>query len=347
MYFDIVMPLTLFTVTIAAVFLSGRVEKKLKLTFEEREFKIKDAVILVAVISVAVSVMAFVPQMAVMVLFLFAYSLLLFIFTYIFSDFKKAVAKLFSLAFIATSFLAATISLLTSPFSDALVAYGAAAFYCLCGFSFIALVYEEGRKHSKERWYLAAMPSTLFLTLYIFFNKTPVWFPYLLNMYGLVFAVMVILYLGCLFTWRTSVVFAGLLTVADVVLVLVTRTMVSAATHVSGLRLPILVILPTFPQITTELGVLYMSLGLGDFFFAGLIAVQTYRKFGKNTAVLSAAAMAASFFMFEAFILNFEVRAFPGTLMIICGWLPIVLLKCLTYRKTAKAKIESPTNPLQ
>jgi hypothetical protein len=94
--------------------------------------------------------------------------------------------------------------------------------------------------------------------------------------------------------------------------------------------------LPTLPQATTEWGVLYISLGLGDFFFAGLMAVQTYKKFGKNLAVLSAAAMATSFFTFEALILNFEVRAFPGTLMIICGWLPIVLFKGL---KGCKSKI--------
>ncbi|MEM2566972.1 MAG: hypothetical protein QXH20_00660, partial [Candidatus Bathyarchaeia archaeon] len=68
-----------------------------------------------------------------------------------------------------------------------------------------------------------------------------------------------------------------------------------------------------------------------DFFFAGLIAVQTYKKYGRQLAVLSAAAMAASFFIFEALILTFNLRAFPGTLMIICGWLPLLLLKALKH----------------
>jgi hypothetical protein len=119
--------------------------------------------------------------------------------------------------------------------------------------------------------------------------------------------------------------------------------MVSAATHVSGLGLPIMVILPIFPQVTSECGALYMSLGLGDFFFAGLLAVQTYKKFGKNAAFLSAAAMAISFFLFEMFILNFNLRAFPGTLMIICGWALAVLLKVL---KDKNVRAESATSPL-
>jgi hypothetical protein len=123
----------------------------------------------------------------------------------------------------------------------------------------------------------------------------------------------------------------GLLTVMDVILVLFTGTMVSAATHVSSLRLPVLVSLPTVPSIVTEWGVLYMSLGLGDFFFAGLISIQTMKKFGKELAVLSVITMCSSFFIFEIFLLNYELRAFPGTLMIICGWLPLVLWKRIKH----------------
>lgn len=330
MYFDIAMPLTLFAVTMAAMFLNGKVERKLKTAFEGREFGIKDAFMLVASISIAVSIMALVPWMAIMIVFLFAYSMLLFIFSYIFSDFPKDKAKIFYMAFFVFSFLAATVSLLNINSLSGLAVYGAAAFFCLCGFSFVAMLYEETRTRVDERWYLAALPPALFLILYVFYNQTPIWFPYLLNVYGGVFAILIILYLGSLFTWRTSLAFVGLLTAADIVLVLVTRTMVSAAIHVSGLRLPILIIMPTFPKIITEWGgTLYMSLGLGDFFFAGLIAVQTCKKFGKNFAVLSTAAMATSFFIFEALILNFEFQAFPGTLMIICGWLIVMLFKVL------------------
>lgn len=333
MYFDIIMPLTLFGVSFLATLTSGKVEKKLKATFEAKEFKVKDAIILVAMITVAVSMMAFVPRMAIMTLFLLAYSLLLFMFTYMFSDFGKAKAKVFLEAFFVTSFLVATISLFTLFTFNTSVAYGAAALYSLCGFSFVAIIYEEDRQNTKERWYSAIMPPVLFVTLYIFFSKTPIWFPYLLDMYGLIFAVLIILYLGSLFSWKTSIVFAVLLTAADIILVLVTGAMVSAATQVVGLRLPVLVVLPTFPPVVTEEGMLYMSLGLGDFFFSGLLAVQTYKKFGKRIAFLSAVAMAISFFIFEMFILTFNVRAFPGTLMIISGWAPMAFLTHL------KAKI--------
>ncbi|MGQ9640952.1 MAG: hypothetical protein ACUVUF_02335 [Candidatus Bathycorpusculaceae bacterium] len=327
MYFDIAMPLTLLLITVLAMFLNGKVEGKLKTVFEEREFRVRDAVLLVAAVSVTVSVIVFIPQMAVTGVFLFAYSMLLFIFTYLFSNMEKFKAEIFFTAFSITSFIVASASLFSFGV-DGAIAYGALAFFCLGGFSFLALLYEESAK-AKERWYMAVLPPAMFISLYLFFSKTPIWFPYLLNLYGMIFAILIVLYLGSLFTWKTSIVFVGLLTVMDIILVLVTKTMVSAATHVSGLGLPVLVSLPTFPAITTKWGVLYMSLGLGDFFFAGLIAIQTLKKFGKNFAVLSAITMAASFFIFETLLLNYEIRAFPGTLMIISGWLPLVFLKNL------------------
>jgi len=334
MYFDIAMPLTLLAVVAISVLMSGKVEKRLKAVFEEREFKTKDAIILVAAITVTVSVVTFIPLLAVVTLFLFAFSLLLFIFAYIFSDCRKAVAKLCSMAFFVASFLIATLSFFMLFPLYIYVAYGALALYCLCGFSMVALFYEETRQHVRERWYLAAMPSVLFVILYVFFNRTPIWFPYLLDTYSLIFAVLITLYLGGLFTWKTSLVFTGLLTIADTVLVLVTGAMVSAATNLSDLGLPVFVILPTIPRVATNKGTLLVSLGLGDFFFSGLLAIQTYKKFGKSVAFLSTATMAFSFFMFEMFMFNFGVTAFPGTLMIISGWVPIVLLKYVMDKKS-------------
>jgi len=324
MYFDIAMPLTLFLVIIVAMFLESKVEGKLKGVLEERKFHVRDAVLFVAAISIAVSIMVFIPQMAVIIMFLFSYSMLLFIFTYIFSDFQKAKARVFCTAFILVCFLAAIISLFNSG-ANTTVAFGALVLFCLSGFAFMALLYEEDRISIKERWYLAVLPPALFISLYAFYSRTPVWFPYLLDLYGMIFAVLIILYLGSLFTWKTSLIFVGLLTIMDVILVLYTGTMVSAARHVTGLRLPILIALPTIPPIVTEGRVLYMSLGLGDFFFAGLIGTQTLRKFGKRFAVASIIAMSTSFLIFEVLMLNFELSAFPGTLMIACGWLPLLL----------------------
>ena len=330
MYFDIAMPLTLFVVSTASALLAGKVERKLKSVLEEKEFSVKEAVFLVAAISVTVSLIVLVPQMAVMAIFLFSYSMLLFIFTYVFSDFQKTKAKLFSTTIFLTCLTAAIVSLFTFNNYN-IVAYGAIALLCLSAFTFITLLYEENRVVSGERWYLAILPPALFILLYLFYSGTPIWFPYLLNMYGVIFAILITLYLGSLFTWKTTMIFIGLLTVMDIILVLFTGTMVSAAMHISSLRLPVLVSVPTIPVIITERGTVYMSLGLGDFFFAGLIGIQSLRKYGKQFALLSLVAMSLSFFIFETILLNYKLGAFPGTLMIICGWLPLVAFKKLKH----------------
>jgi hypothetical protein len=211
--------------------------------------------------------------------------------------------------------------------------YGAVALLGLAAFAFVALVFEQKRLDEKQRWYLAVMPPALFVLLFLVYNETSLWFPFLLDAYGVIFAVLIILYLGSLFTWKSAMIFAGLLTIMDIILVLVTGIMVTAAQTVSGLGLPVLISLPTLPLIITERGIMFMSLGLGDFFFAGVLATQTFKKFGKRTAILSAIAMSASFGIFEALLLTYRFGAFPGTVMIICGWLPVVAWKMLSERK--------------
>jgi hypothetical protein len=330
MYFDVAMPLTLFMVTMVAMFLEEKAEGKLKRVFEERKFKVRDALLLIAAMSVTVSLILFIPQMALMIIFLFSYSMLLLMFTYLFSNFRRAEAKLFCTIFLVVSFLAATISLFNFG-ANSTVAYGGLALFGLFGFTFIALLYEGSRVKTEERWYLAVLPPALFICLYIFFSRTRIWFPYLLDFYGIVFAVLIILYIGSLFTWRTTLIFVGLFTVMDIILVLFTGTMVSAASHIESLRLPVLIYLPTVPEIVTKEGMLYMGLGLGDFFFAGLIGVQTLKKFGKRFAVSSVIAMSTSFFIFQSLMLNYGMIAFPGTLMIICGWLPLLIWKKMQH----------------
>jgi hypothetical protein len=328
MYFDVAMPLTLFLVTLVSMFLEEKAEGKLQGVFENRKFKVRDALLLIAAMSITVSLVVFIPQMALVIIFLFAYSMLLFMFTYLFSDFRKAEAKLFCIIFLVVSFIAGTISL--SNFgANIMVAYGALALFGLSSFTFIVLLYEGSRVKTGERWYLAVLPPALFMCLFLFFSRTRIWFPYLLDLYGIVFAVLVILYMGSLFTWKITLTFVGLLTVMDVILVLFTGTMVSAASHVESLRLPVLIYLPTIPEIVTNEGTLYMGLGLGDFFFAGLIGIQTMKKFGKDFAVSSVIAMSISFFIFQVVMFNSGMFAFPGTVMIICGWLPLVLFKTL------------------
>jgi hypothetical protein len=328
MNFDVVMPLALFLVTIVAMLLNGKAEKKLKGVLEEKELRTRDTVLLVASVGVTVSLIAFIPELAVMIIFLFSYSMLLFIFGYLFSDLQKTRTELFLVAFVIGGLAAAAARFFVFGQVENAV-YGALVFLTLSIFAFAALIYETRRTSIAERWYVAVLPPALFICLYLFFSGTPIWVPYLLDSYGFVFAVLIILYLGSMFTWKTTLVFAALLTVVDIVLVLVTGTMVSAAKSVQALELPVLVTLPTIPTILHEGTRLYMNLGLGDFFFAGLLTIQTYMKYGKRFAVWSAAAMAISFFVFETLLLTSGPPAFPGTLMIICGWLLLVLPRSL------------------
>ena len=320
MNFDIAMPLTLFAVTTTSLFLNKKVEGKLKSTLEEKEFKPRDVIFLIAAMATILLIIIFIPSSAIMTVFLLAYSSLLFIFTYLFSDFKKFVAEIICLIFLALGLTIATITLLNADF------FTASLFYGLSAFALISLVYENKRKNEKERWYLAVLPSALFIFLYLAFNGTSIWFPYLFDLYGLIFAVLITLYLGSLFTWKTSLLFVGILTVFDIVMVF-TGPMVSAAKHIVNLWLPVAVSVPTVPPIILNGKRVSMLLGLGDFFFAGLLAIQTFKKFGRNFSLLSILGMITSFFLFETFIVLPLGIAFPGTLMIICGWIPLIFIK--------------------
>jgi hypothetical protein len=85
-----------------------------------------------------------------------------------------------------------------------------------------------------------------------------------------------------------------------------------------------------------------MRLGLGDFFFAGILASQTLKRFGKKTAVASLLTICISFAVFELILLNPElssalpVPALPATLPILVGWLPVILVKMFLMRKEPK-----------
>ena len=186
---------------------------------------------------------------------------------------------------------------------------------------------------SKNRWYIGILPPAVFILLYAFARDTTVWAFYLSNVYGLVFAVLITLYMVGLFNWKTTAIFGVLITVMDIVLVLVTGTMVQAAEATRSLSLPVMVSVPLIPLIATGEGVLMLSLGLGDFFFAGLLGIQSLKKYGRRFAIFSVVGMIVSFFVFEVVLLNYLQRPFPGTLMIVCGWAPLAVWKELTQRK--------------
>ncbi len=278
--FDLTMPLTLLAVTFASVLLNLKTENKLKGVLEEREFRVRDAVLLVALMAVMVTLIVIIRQLSavLMVLFLFSFCLLLYTFGYLVS---------------------------------------------------------------KNRWYIGILAPAVFILLYIFLRDSLIWTYYLSNIYGLAFAVLITLYLASLFNWTTTAVFGVLITAMDIFLVLVTKTMVQAASAAESLSLPVLVSLPLVPLITTGTGVLILSLGLGDFFFAGLLAIQTFKKYGKRLTIAAVVGMTISFSIFEAFMITFRIGAFPGTLMIICGWVPVVLYRVVRdWGKTASVVSE-------
>jgi hypothetical protein len=107
----------------------------------------------------------------------------------------------------------------------------------------------------------------------------------------------------------------------------------TAATSLLDLGLPILVLLPHIPLQMVQGAISFGGLGLGDFFFAGIIATQTRKKFGEKTAVISTIAMAISIGIFYAIQLYYQIQFFPATVNIICGWLPVVAWKMLSERK--------------
>lgn len=327
--FDITMPTALFCVTLLAVLLNKRVEGKLKGTFEEREFHTRDAILFVVLISVAISVIIFVPQEAITVVFLFAYSTLLFTFAYTFSNMKKRHAQLFCLAFGLTAMAIGTAAII-DPFTNSWLFTGGLAAYGLAAIAFLAILYEQRRKSAGARWYTAILPPALFLLLYLFYRGTPLWVPYFFNIFAITFAILITLYLASLFTWKIIFIFAGLLTVMDIILVFGTGTMGQAAVTLLDLRLPIAVVLPRIP---IQGALRFSALGLGDFFFAGLLATQTSKRYDEKTALIAALMMA--FFLGLTFVIQayFEIEFFPATLSIICGWLPVVIWRMATKRK--------------
>jgi hypothetical protein len=260
MYFDIAMPLTLFATTLASVLLSEKLEDKLKVVFEERQFTSKDATLLVILMSVVITLVATSSRYGfinpLMVLFLFSCSALLFTFAYLLLD---------------------------------------------------------------KRWYLAMLPPAFFIVLYALLRDSLIWSLYLMNLYAVIFAILATLYLGSIFTWKATWVFAILITIIDVILVFVTKSMIEAAKAGLELKLPIFVIIPTFPVVGK------IGLGLGDFFLAGLLSVQLLKKYGKKYATLSVVTISAAFFIFELYSFNYQPQWFPATLIVISGWLPIAL----------------------
>jgi len=161
------------------------------------------------------------------------------------------------------------------------------------------------------RWYLAVVAPALFIALYFLF-----WNVYLLNVFAAIFAICISVYLGNLFTWKTTAVFVGLLTVMDVVQVLVTGFMVESSGKAISLLLPAMIVLPSFP-----LQGYFMLLGLGDIFLSGLLVIQSTQRYGRQWGFATIVAIGAVFFVLETVLMNSGIGAFPATVLVIAGWL--------------------------
>ncbi|RLI17355.1 hypothetical protein DRO54_11660 [Candidatus Bathyarchaeota archaeon] len=178
------------------------------------------------------------------------------------------------------------------------------------------------------KWYISIILPVIFISLYyfgVFWNIPYLWNIYVIDVFVMIFAILITVYLGGLFTWKATVVFAVLLTIMDIIQVLFTGHMVEVSYTAVEYQLPLLVFLPILPPIYVEQGLRMMGLGLGDLFFAGLLSLQLFRRMGYKSAMFSMVGISISFFIFEALLLTYEIAAFPGTLMIICGWLPAML----------------------
>lgn len=196
------------------------------------------------------------------------------------------------------------------------------------------------------KWYLAFSTPALFIVLYILYKDTYLWnaylppyIPYLLNFFAIIFAICISVYMGSLFTWKTTAAFVGLLTIMDVIQVLITGHMVTSGEKGIALGLPVAIILPTFPYESR------IILGLGDVFLFGLLTIQTTKKYGKKFGLVSIVSVAIVFLLLQTILLNTSIESFPATVLVISGWLISLGARYLynsnmfTRRKIARAQV--------
>lgn len=178
-----------------------------------------------------------------------------------------------------------------------LIAYS----YMMFSFTYIAV----------RKWYIAILPPIAFMLFYHFY-----WGLLILNLFVAAFAIMIPIYLGALFSWKTTWIFASLLTAMDVIQVFGTGFMGELAGKTIELGLPVLLMVPTYPAERL------IALGLGDVFLAGLLAVQTALRDGQKAGILAAAIVGVAVFVFEVASFNTGFsRYFPATIVVIAGWI--------------------------
>ena len=249
MNLDVVLPITLLAFFLAIIFIYRKLEKKIKLLFEkEMKLRRRDVVLLVLLMGLTITVMAFVPDRVLQVFYVSALSSLLFSFTY----------------------------------------------------------------NILKKWYFAVFPPAIFVLSYLFF-----WNLITFNVFAFTLAGIVIVNLSVIFTWKTTLIFAGLLTTLDIFQVFITGFMGELAEKaVFNLQLPVVIMIPTYPTNGRFI------LGLGDILLSGLLAMQGMLKQGRRSGILAAFAIGIAMFVFEIVELNTSYfRYFPATVVVLLGWL--------------------------
>ncbi|MCD6530597.1 hypothetical protein J7L06_10020 [Candidatus Bathyarchaeota archaeon] len=173
-----------------------------------------------------------------------------------------------------------------------------------------------------ENKLLAALLPPIFLSSYFFF-----WNDISLNLFALLAVLSLSLLSGTLFTWNTTVLFAALLTSMDVFHVFVTKFMVVSGERLIAMRLPVVVVMPTFPLEGR------IVLGLGDVFLLCLLTIQTAKRSGLKAGVISAATISLVFLIAESMLLTFRVGFFPATTIISVGWVLSIILNYVVGNK--------------
>lgn len=205
-----------------------------------------------------------------------------------------------------------------------------------------------------SKWYLGLLLPSTFLILYAALWDLPgtdVSVLIFMDVFAAIFVVFTSIFMATLFGWKTVTVFAGLITIMDVIQVFVTGFMVESSQKMQSLKLPVMISVPTFP-----LQNFVVSLGLGDILLSSLLTIQTMRKYGRKFGYVSIAFIAGAFLIFGAFqIWYFELlkqsysveeaaakSAMPATVFIICGWLVALgarhIYNWLTAKKTVSER---------
>lgn len=182
------------------------------------------------------------------------------------------------------------------------------------------------------KWPLAVVPPVLFLLSFFYF-----WNIFTFNLFAILFGISVAIYMGSLFTWKTTVVFASLLTLMDIIQVLITGHMGEAFETAKALGVPAYIKLPMFPAS----GIAY--LGLGDLFLFGLLSLQSTRKYGRNFGFKSTILMALVYLLLQTVLMNYYPleNGFPATVLVISSWLAALGAKYL-YDLINKKKNATP-----